>query len=104
MLGSRTSRRSARLRGLVRAGSLTITANNTLGELDLSALTTVENLTIAGNEALTSLGDLDALTSVGMLVIAGNTMLPQCRVDELDERLMACNMSCGGNDDTAMCN
>jgi hypothetical protein len=50
------------------------------------------------------MGTLDSLLSVEMLVIAGNPMLPQCFVDELDQRLMACNMSCGGNDMTATCN
>jgi hypothetical protein len=38
-----------------------------------------------------------------MLVIAGNPMLPQCFVDQLDLRLQACNMSCGGSDAVASC-
>jgi hypothetical protein len=30
-------------------------------------------------------------------------MLPQCFVDQLDLRLQACNMSCGGSDAVASC-
>jgi len=93
------------LPGLVRADNLTITSHTTLTTISLPVLATVDSyFTIASNDALTSLGTLDALTSVGMLTIAGNPALPQCFVDELDARLMACNASCGGNDMTATCN
>lgn len=95
---------SVSLPALTSVGSFTITANAMLASLSLPELATVENFTIAGNDVLTSLGDLDSLLSVGMLTIAGNPMLPQCAVDELDQRLMACNASCGGNDMTAVCN
>jgi hypothetical protein len=61
------------------------------------------SLTIASNDVLSSLGALDELATVGSLTIAGNPALPQCFVDELDARLMACG-SCAGNDTTATCN
>ena len=72
--------------------------------MSLPVLTSAESFTVAGNQSLETLGTLNALLSVGTLTIAGNPRLPQCFVDALDLRLMACNMSCGGNDMTAVCN
>jgi hypothetical protein len=48
-------------------------------------------------------GTLDALTSLDSLVFASNASFPQCFVDALDARLMACT-ACMGNDTTATCN
>ncbi|HEX6276949.1 MAG TPA: hypothetical protein VFZ53_28105 [Polyangiaceae bacterium] len=92
------------LPGLLGAGSLSITSNPALETVALPLLASAENLTIAGNAELTSVGTLSELTDVGLLVIAGNVKLPQCSVDALDARLMACDMSCGGNDTSATCN
>jgi hypothetical protein len=90
--------------GLVSAESFGVTGNTVLGELSLPALTSVTtSLTIAGNPALTTLGDLDGLASVGELVITGNSSLPQCLVDELGQRLGACADGCSGNDASATC-
>jgi hypothetical protein len=85
-------------------GSLSITGNELLESVSLPALGTAQTLTIAGNPVLETVGTLDSLTSVDLLIIAGNSQLPQCFVDALDARLMACDMSCGGNDMTAVCN
>jgi hypothetical protein len=85
-------------------GSLSITGHQLLESVSLPALESAQTLTIAGNPELETVGTLDSLVSVDTLIIAGNAQLPQCFVDALDARLMACNMSCGGNDMTAVCN
>jgi hypothetical protein len=90
--------------GLLSTGALSITSNLYLETVALPSLASAENLTIAGNPELTSVGTLSELSEVGLLVIGGNPKLPQCFVDALDARLMACDMSCGGNDTTATCN
>jgi hypothetical protein len=96
---------SIELPSLARADYITITGLAGLTSLSFPSLGTVtSSFVIASNEVLTSLGNLDALMTVGALTIAGNPALPQCLVDELDERLMACNDSCGGNDTNAVCN
>ena len=91
------------LPGLLEAGSLSITANEVLASVSLPLLERAQTLTIAENQTIASVGTLDALVDVGLLIIAGNPMLPQCFVDALDERLGACNMSCSGNDTSAVC-
>jgi hypothetical protein len=91
------------LPSLVEAGSFSVTSNEALATVSLPLLERAQTLTFAENQALTSVGTLDALTDVDLLVITGNPMLPQCFVDALDARLQACNMSCGGNDATAVC-
>jgi hypothetical protein len=89
--------------GLLEVGSLSITSNPLLASVGLPLLASAENLTIAGNEELTTVGTLSELSDAGQLIIAGNPKLPQCFVDALDERLMACNKSCSGNDANATC-
>jgi hypothetical protein len=91
------------LPSLTEVTALTITSNGSLASVSMPSLETAESLTIAENQMLTTVGRLDALTSVGMLIMTGNPMLPQCFVDQLDLRLRACNMTCGGNDRTATC-
>jgi hypothetical protein len=61
------------------------------------------NLTIAVNPSLLTLGDTEGWGSVGAMIITDNTSLPQCEVDELDARLMACGGSCALNDPDATC-
>ena len=89
---------------LAHVESLTITGNDAVESVSLPVLVSAESFTIAGNQSLETVGTLDALMSVGSLIIAGNPRLPQCFVDALDARLGACNMTCGGNDTTAVCN
>jgi hypothetical protein len=91
------------LPSLGNVGTLSITGHASLASVGLPVLSSAGNLTVADNLVLTTLGTLDALTEVDSLIIAGNPMLPQCFVDELDERLMACSSTCGGNDTTALC-
>lgn len=61
------------------------------------------NLTIAGNPLLATLGDTSSWRSVAAMIITDNPKLPQCEIDRLDERLMACDGSCALNDDAAVC-
>jgi hypothetical protein len=89
---------------LTNVESLTITGNDAVESVSLPVLASAESFTVAGNQTLVTLGTLDALMSVGSLIIGGNPRLPQCFVDALDARLMACNMTCSGNDTTAVCN
>jgi hypothetical protein len=102
-ISSNPSLRSLPLPSLRTAGLLSITSHAELHSVSLPSLATAENLTIAGNLSLTSLGALTTLTEVANLAIAENPKLPQCFVDELDQRLRACNMTCSGNDDAAAC-
>jgi len=92
------------LPSLTTVESLSITSHQSLTSVDISKLASADVLTIAANDLLSTIGDVDALMSVSMLVITGNPALPQCEVDALDARLMACGSSCGGNDPAATCN
>jgi hypothetical protein len=94
---------SAAFPNLLGVGTFSITSNPLLTTVGLPLLESAENLSIAGNEALLTVGTLSALDDVGLLVISSNPKLPQCFVDALDTRLMACNMSCSGNDASATC-
>jgi hypothetical protein len=85
------------------AQAITITTHPLLESISLPALETAGSLTIAQNDVLTDVGSLESLTSLESLVFAANASFPQCEVDALDARLMACT-SCAGNDTTATCN
>jgi hypothetical protein len=102
-VASNPSLASASFPSLLGAGSFSITSNPVLVGVALPLLESAENLTISGNEALSTVGTLSALGEVGLLVISSNPKLPQCFVDALDARLMACDMSCSGNDASATC-
>jgi len=103
-VASNASLGSASFPNLVGVGSFSITSHPVLASVGLPLLESAENLTISGNQTLSTVGTLEALGDVGVLVISSNPMLPQCVVDALDARLMACDMSCDGNDVSATCN
>jgi hypothetical protein len=95
---------SFELPALEGAGVIGITGNQALASLSLPSLANVsDTLTVSNNPALTSLGSLEALQTVGSLAITGNSMLPQCSVDALDQRLQACSGNCTGNDPNGTC-
>ena len=80
-----------------------VSDNSQLESVSFPRLTTVtELLGIFSNPMLVSLGALDQLTSVEAMNINTNAMLPQCLVNALDARLMACG-SCGDNNWTEPC-
>lgn len=92
------------LPALETAETMSITGHAQLAALSLPALRTVSlNLTIAANPSLLTLGDTDAWVSVGAMIITDNASLPQCEVDALDARLIACGGSCALNDAEATC-
>jgi len=92
------------LNDLMWAGDLSIAAHGALTTVSLPHLYDVaRSFTVADNAVLSNIGTLDDLETVGSLSIQGNPALPQCFVDALDARLMACNTSCTGNDPTATC-
>jgi hypothetical protein len=103
-IASNVSLVSASFPNLLGVGSFSITTNPVLASIGLPLLASAENLTISGNDELLTVGTLSELDDVGSLIISGNPKLPQCFVDALDARLMACDMSCVGNDASATCN
>lgn len=85
-------------------GALTITDNDGLASIDLGAIDDIRSLDIAENAVLTTLL-VGSSTDIESMSIRDNPMLPQCAVDALEARVMACGEArCTGNDETATCN
>lgn len=86
------------------ASNFAVTAAPALVSFDLPNLESVEgSLTFAENTLLESFGALAALTQVDTLAISSNPKLPACEANALATRL-GVSCSCGGNDETAICN
>jgi hypothetical protein len=95
---------SVQLPALETAETLAFTGLNQLTTISLPELTTVSaSLTIAANPLLGTLGDTDSWLAVESMIITDNPSLPQCEIDLLDARLMACGGSCAMNDASATC-
>jgi hypothetical protein len=95
---------SVQLPALETAETLAFTGLSQLTTISLPQLTTISaSLTIAANPLLGTLGATDGWLAVESMTITDNASLPQCEVDLLDARLMACAGTCAMNDASATC-
>jgi hypothetical protein len=90
------------LPALTEAATWLVAGNAVLESISLDALSSIDSMTITGNASLRSIGSLGALMRIDSLIVAQNPRLPQCQVDAIDARLMACS-PCTDNDDRVAC-